>query len=379
MRWKTMMHDRRAQVGIGTLIIFIAMVLVAAVAAAVLIQTSGVLQQKAQTTGKEATKEVSSNIDIDSIEGWRGGLNSSTSKVDSFSDEIYRLDMRCSLKVGSEPVDLNQVVITITDGTMTNDLRYIEGLLVAAKAETGTGNGTYTSSASGAGLTNTTYRLLVDGDTTTASHGNTAAGHTAVMDMFKKVYSDAHVDTDYNGTGLGSNYTLEASNGTAVIWSDAASSTTGAAGEVIAVDAGVFSRNVTGSSTSYALISSTLQDEYFARADKFYVVEEIRDEDKSYTSGNPVMNTGDLVKMIILTGPNNIVTGEGDDWLDGSTTDGSDSKFKYNNPLVGEANLDLDPRSTVTISMIPEGGAGTTVDFVTPSSFGTHVSVDVYP
>jgi len=374
-----MMRDRRAQVGIGTLIIFIAMVLVAAVAAAVLIQTSGVLQQKAQTTGKEATKEVSSNIDIDSIEGWRGGLNSSTSKVDSFSDEIYRLDMRCSLKVGSEPVDLNQVVITITDGTMTNDLRYIEGSLVAAKAETGTGNGTYTSSARGAGLTNTTYRLLVDGDTTT-THTNGADGHTAAMTIFRNVYPDAHVDSDYNGTGLSAtNYTLENSNGTAVVWSDAASSTTGTSGEVIAVDAGVFTNNTTVASDSYGKISSTLQDEYFARADKFYVVEEIRDEDKSYTSDNPVMNTGDLVKMIILTGPNNIVTGEGDDWLQGATTDGSDSKFKYNNPLVGEANLNLDPRSTVTISMIPEGGAGTTVDFVTPSSFGTHVSVDVYP
>ena len=375
-----MVQDRRAQVGIGTLIIFIAMVLVAAVAAAVLIQTSGVLQQKAQTTGKEATKEVSSNIDIDSIEGWRGGLNSSTSKVDSFSDEIYRLDMRCSLKVGSEPVDLNQVVITITDGTMTNDLRYIEGTLVTTTAETGTGNGTYTSSASGAGLTNTTYRLLVDGDTSTANHESVAAGHTAAMNIFKKAYPDAHVDTDYNGTGLGSNYTLEASNGTAVIWSEAASSTTGTSGDVIAVDAGVFSRNVTGSSSSYHYISSTLQDEYFARADKFYVVVEIRDEDKSYTSGNPVMNTGDLVKIILLTGPKNIITGEGDDWLDsGSGKDGSDSKFQYNNPLVGEANLDLDPRTTVTISMIPEGGAGTTVDFVTPSSFGTHASVEVYP
>ena len=379
MKGKTMMRDRRAQVGIGTLIIFIAMVLVAAVAAAVLIQTSGVLQQKAQTTGKEATKEVSSNIDIDSIEGWRGGLNSSTSKNDTFSSEIYRLDMRASLKVGSEPVDLNQVVITITDGTMTNDLRYIEGSLVTAKAITGASSGIYTSSASGAGLTNTTYRLLVDGSTA-ADHANGATGHTAAMTIFKNVYPDAHVDTDYNGTGLSAtSYTLENSNGTAVIWSEAASSTTGVSGEAIAVDAGVFTNNTTAASDSYGKISSTLQDEYFARADKFYVVEEIRDEDKSYTNDNPVMNTGDLVKMIILTGPNNIVTGEGDDWLQGATTDGSDSKFKYNNPLVGEANLDLDPRSTITISMIPEGGAGTTVDFVTPSSFGTHVSVDLYP
>ena len=111
--------DTRAQVGIGTLIIFIAMVLVAAVAAAVLIQTSGVLQQKAQATGKQATQEVSSNLIIKSIEGIRA-KNSST----VMSDTIDMLKVRVGLNVGSAPVDVNQVVISVTDGTTANNLVY---------------------------------------------------------------------------------------------------------------------------------------------------------------------------------------------------------------------------------------------------------------
>ncbi|TGC08690.1 archaellin/type IV pilin N-terminal domain-containing protein [Methanolobus halotolerans] len=111
--------DTRAQVGIGTLIIFIAMVLVAAVAAAVLIQTSGVLQQKAQATGKQSTQEVSSNIMVKSIEGVRAKDNSTT-----MAGNVSLLKLNVGLNVGSSPVDVNQVVISITDGTTTNNLIY---------------------------------------------------------------------------------------------------------------------------------------------------------------------------------------------------------------------------------------------------------------
>ena len=114
--------DTSAQVGIGTLIIFIAMVLVAAVAAAVLIQTSGVLQQKAQSTGKQSTQEVSSNLMVKSIEGIRA--KNTTANPDIMASTIDLLKLKVGLNVGSSSVDVNQVVISITDGTTANTLVY---------------------------------------------------------------------------------------------------------------------------------------------------------------------------------------------------------------------------------------------------------------
>ncbi|WP_135604397.1 archaellin/type IV pilin N-terminal domain-containing protein [Methanococcoides sp. NM1] len=151
-----MKKDERAQVGIGTLIIFIAMVLVAAVAAAVLIQTSGVLQERAQSTGKQAAQEVSSNMMLKSIEGVR------SNDTDGLADTVDLLKLKVALNIGSSDIDLNQVVITVTDGTNTNDLVYAGNDKTYVTAMTG-------FDSDNTGLQNTVQLLS---NNTTAANGD---------------------------------------------------------------------------------------------------------------------------------------------------------------------------------------------------------------
>ena len=57
-------NDNVAAIGIGAMIVFIALILVAAVASAVIIQTAEKLQQSAQSTGDDTTDEMSGKIQV---------------------------------------------------------------------------------------------------------------------------------------------------------------------------------------------------------------------------------------------------------------------------------------------------------------------------
>ncbi|MFC6954123.1 archaellin/type IV pilin N-terminal domain-containing protein [Halorubellus litoreus] len=91
-------HDRRGQVGIGTLIIFIAMVLVAAVAAGVLINTAGMLEAKASDTSQDSQAQVSNHIIVVSAVG----------EVDTSAKTVSHLNLTLMKAAGAGDMDLEK-------------------------------------------------------------------------------------------------------------------------------------------------------------------------------------------------------------------------------------------------------------------------------
>ena len=98
-------------VGIGTLIVFIAMILVAAVAAVVLIRTSGVLEQKAYEVGMASTAEAANRIKITSV----------MAHVTAQEVDVIMLTILPS--AGAEPIDLSNCIMTYQTGS-----EYLSGI-----------------------------------------------------------------------------------------------------------------------------------------------------------------------------------------------------------------------------------------------------------
>jgi flagellin FlaB len=97
-------RDSVAAIGIGAMIVFIALVLVAAVASAVIIQTGEKLQQNAQKTGADTQQEIGGKISIITVN--MGAFGTAT----TVADEIQVV---FELAPGSEPIDDTQVIWSI--------------------------------------------------------------------------------------------------------------------------------------------------------------------------------------------------------------------------------------------------------------------------
>ncbi|MEM4258251.1 MAG: flagellin [Candidatus Thermoplasmatota archaeon] len=101
-----------ADVGIGAMIVFIAMVLVAGVAASVLIQTAGKLETQAMSSGQQTIAEVSSGIAVIDVVGKTG------------TSDLKYLAITVRARAGAPDIDINQTRIVISDGTKKTVLLY---------------------------------------------------------------------------------------------------------------------------------------------------------------------------------------------------------------------------------------------------------------
>src|SRR6056297_1452858 len=95
-------EEERGQVGIGTLIVFIAMVLVAAIAAGVLINTAGFLQTQAESTGEESTAQVSNNIEV---------LSASGNVTGDTDPSVEKVNLTVTRTSGSDDINLSEVSV----------------------------------------------------------------------------------------------------------------------------------------------------------------------------------------------------------------------------------------------------------------------------
>ncbi len=145
--------DKMAAIGIGAMIVFIALILVAAVAAAVIIQTAEKLQQNAQKSGDDTADDMSGKLMISFVTVGETSTDYEVfARLSPGSDSTPAVDISYQLFCGGTPV---------------------EGALAATDVRPMDNRGGTTTTLE----TNTGYVLFIDGgtcDAATVGSGNTA-------------------------------------------------------------------------------------------------------------------------------------------------------------------------------------------------------------
>ena len=180
-----------AAIGIGAMIVFIAMVLVAGIAASVLVATSTTLEMQALRTGQQTTAEVASGIYVEGIEG------------SNVSGVVTKLAIEIKPRAGSPDIDLSTTVIELSDSNIKYVLEYDSGTFtLASNANGSVFQGAFYPSSS----ITSTYGVIVlqdaddscistnpvinFGDHVVLTVGNAFSGISPRTDMFGMVISE---------------------------------------------------------------------------------------------------------------------------------------------------------------------------------------------
>jgi len=176
-------NEDRGQVGIGTLIVFIAMVLVAAIAAGVLINTAGLLQTQAEATGEESTEQVADRLQIQSATGIVNDTDPAT---------VNKTNLTVTKAAGAGDIQLNNVSYQIvTDDEVVTGVLSEDGVTIGSITADTPENNVITDRSdryeiqfniSSRGGTNVTDGTIVGGDSVTYTL-TTAPGASTVTEL----------------------------------------------------------------------------------------------------------------------------------------------------------------------------------------------------
>ena len=161
-------------IGIGAMIVFIALILVAAVASAVIIQTGEKLQQNAQQTGDDTQQEIGGKISI--ITAWVGDQNDCDADT-TVGDHCLTLVFE--LAPGSDPILESQVAWTIIcdDAAVAPSIQTMFGVFNSATATLDVTDAVGTRNAVGDGTMNPGEVYMVN--LKTIADGNDANAFSA--------------------------------------------------------------------------------------------------------------------------------------------------------------------------------------------------------
>jgi flagellin FlaB len=168
-------------IGIGAMIVFIAMVLVAGIAASVLIQTSTSLESQAMLTGEATTREVSAGIYVVNIEG-----HNTSGRVDLLAIMVRP-------RAGSDDIDLGETIIEISDSLKKNVLVYDESTCVQPNETLGD---LFNAANYGGGATKFGIIVLEDAD------GSCSTGSSAVINSGDYVLLTVDASSCFTGGGF---------------------------------------------------------------------------------------------------------------------------------------------------------------------------------